>query len=118
MNSIISPWVFYWASVANVSKYLASLVALFVGTVIILLILDTIMSYKEEYPLHLAKILGVVMGICIALYVFIPSEETCYKMIAANMFTQENIETASDYVTDVIDYAVDKVKDMKQEDTE
>lgn len=48
--------------------------------------------------------------------VFIPSEDTCYKMLAADMFTQDNINNATEYVTDVIDYAVDKLKEGNGED--
>lgn len=46
------------------------------------------------------------------LLVFTPSSNTCYKMLAADMFTQDNINNATEYVTDVIDYAVDKVKEL------
>ena len=49
------------------------------------------------------------MGI---LFCLIPDSDTCYKMLAANMFTQDNINSATEYVTDVIDYAVDKVKEL------
>lgn len=42
----------------------------------------------------------------------IPDSDTCYKMLAADMFTPNNINSATDYVTDVIDYAVDKVKEL------
>jgi hypothetical protein len=46
----------------------------------------------------------------------VPSEDTCYKMLAADMFTQDNINNATEYVTDVIDYAVDKLKEGNGED--
>lgn len=57
-------------------------------------------------------------SLCLIGAVFLPSEDTCYKMLAADMFTQDNINNATEYVTDVIDYAVDKVKEMDRERTE
>ena len=53
----------------------------------------------------------VVVLVCV-----VPSEDTCYKMLAADMFTQDNINNATEYVTDVIDYAVDKLKEGNGED--
>ena len=119
MSHIISPWVFYWISVADVSRTIIALVTVVACLATALLIGYALDPYTDDDDskrgFHYAKISGAVVGVCVLLCVFIPSEKTCYKMLAADMFTQENIDVASDYVTDVIDYAVDKVKDMKGE---
>ena len=62
---------------------------------------------------------AIVTFVIAILVCVIPDSDTCYKMLAAKMFTQDNINSATEYVTDVIDYAVDKVKELNPvQDTE
>lgn len=127
MNSIISPWVFYWIGISdNVRTLLiAVLIVLLIGLAIALactLCDADLFSFRDE---NVAKEVKVCIKVAIATFVIavlvcvIPSEDTCYKMLAAKMFTQDNINSATEYVTDVIDYAVDKVKELNPvQDTE
>lgn len=122
MNSIISPWVFYWISVSDMLRGLMS-IGVFVGLVVFVLSFCrdayTDESIFGEYE-HMVRKAGVFLAsLGLISVVFLPSESTCYKMLAANMFTQDNIDSATEYVTDVIDYAVDKVKELNPvQDTE
>lgn len=120
MNPIINPWVFYWISVlSNIQTILVIVLIITVVATIILGIMTAtkanVFSFRDADAIRYGKwaikmaIVSVVIGIICAL---IPSEETCYKMLAADMFTQDNINSATEYVTDVIDYAVDKVKEL------
>lgn len=124
MNSIISPWVFYWISIVD------SIRALLIAILIMLMIVGAIMfmctiSDADDYGFkdkNVAEEVKLCIKVAIATFVVavlvcvVPSEDTCYKMLAADMFIQDNINNATEYVTDVIDYAVDKLKEGNGED--
>lgn len=121
MNSIISPWVFYWIGIVdNIRTLLITiLIVLVIGGVIMLM---CTISDADDYGLKnkdVAKEVKICIKVAIATFVVavlvcvIPDSDTCYKMLAADMFTQDNINNATEYVTDVIDYAVDKVKELQ-----
>ena len=121
MNSIISPWMFYLISISNAVHAVAFSCA--IATVIGTLgfggmALDNYDAREHSNAVKWAKRFATGLVVSIALCVLIPSEETCYKMLAADMFTQDNINSATEYVTDVIDYAVDKVKELQPADSE
>lgn len=122
MNSIISPWVFYWISVSDMLRGLMS-IGVFVGLVVFVLSFccdaytDKPIFGERERMVRKVSVFLASLGLIGV--VFLPSEDTCYKMLAAKMFTQDNINSATEYVTDVIDYAVDKVKELNPvQDTE
>lgn len=121
MNSIINPWVFYWIGISdNVRTLLITvLIVLVIGGVIMFM---CTISDADDYGLKnedVAKEVKICIKVAIATFVVavlacvIPDSDTCYKMLAAKMFTQDNINNATEYVTDVIDYAVDKVKELQ-----
>lgn len=121
MNSIISPWVFYWIGIVdNIRTLLITiLIVLVIGGVIMFM---CTISDADDYGLKnedVAKEVKICIKVAIATFVVavlvcvIPDSDTCYKMLAAKMFTQDNINSATEYVTDVIDYAVDKVKELQ-----
>lgn len=60
--------------------------------------------------------IAIATFILAVLVCVVPDSNTCYKMLAANMFTEKNVTAATEYVTDVIDYAVDKVKELQPTD--
>lgn len=116
MNSIISPWVFYLIDIFNAVDAVAFLcaIATTLGTLCFGgMASDNYDTRKRSNALKWAKRFAVGLVISIALGVLVPSEDTCYKMLAANMFTKDNINFATEYVTDVVDYAVDKVKELQ-----
>ena len=117
MNSIISPWVFYWIGVLDTFKGVALIIA--VITVICVIVMGLWMgldiSFDNGVNSDMAKLwikLAIVSFVASMICAVLPSESTCYKMLAANMFTEKNVTAATEYVTDVIDYAVDKVKEL------
>lgn len=124
MNSIISPWVFYWISISdNVRMLLISvLIMLLIGLAIAL---AYAMCDADDYgskSKNVDRDVKICIKIVIATFILavlvcvIPDSNTCYKMLAANMFTEKNVTAATEYVTDVIDYAVDKVKELQPTD--
>lgn len=114
MNSIISPWVFYWISVSDALSQMMP-IGVFIGLGVLIFSYcynDNDKSIWGERE-HMVRKVGIFLtSLCLIGIVFLPSEDTCYKMLAADMFTQDNINNATEYVTDVIDYAVDKVKEL------
>lgn len=117
MSSIISPWVFYWIGVLDTFKGVALIIA--VITVICVIVMGLWMgldiSFDNGVNSDMAKLwikLAIVSFVASMICAVLPSESTCYKMLAANMFTEKNVTAATEYVTDVIDYAVDKVKEL------
>lgn len=115
MNPVINPWVFYWISVSDMMRRL-----MWIGVIIGLVVLVVSFCCNDDgSPVcggreHKVRKVGIIVAsLCLIGAVFLPSEDTSYKMLAANMFTQDNINSATEYVTDVIDYAVDKVKELQ-----
>lgn len=50
------------------------------------------------------------------LYCAVPSETTCYKMMAAQVVTPDNIATAGKTGEDIINYIVESVKEITDSD--
>lgn len=117
MNAIISPWVFYWIDVCDSFKslvFVVFIIAVIAAGISFLCPIDDSATSEEVMMFSKsAKISVIVAAASIVLYILLPSENVSYKMLAANMFTQDNINSATEYVTDVIDYAVDKVKELQ-----
>ena len=121
MNSIINPWVFYWIGIVDSVRTLliVILTVLMIGGAIMFMCTMSDRGVKDK---DVAEEVKLCINVAIATFVVavlvcvVPSEDTCYKMLAAKMFTQDNINNATEYVTDVIDYAVDKVKEMDRKD--
>lgn len=117
MNSIISPWVFYWIGVLDTLKGVALIIAVItvIGVIVMGLWMGLDISFDNGVDSNMAKLwikLAIVSFVASMICAVLPSESTCYKMLAANMFTEKNVTAATEYVTDVIDYAVDKVKEL------
>lgn len=117
MNSIISPWVFYWIGVLDTFRGVALIIAVItvIGVIVMGLWMGLDISFDNGVDSNMAKLwikLAIVSFVASMICAVLPSESTCYKMLAANMFTEKNVTAATEYVTDVIDYAVDKVKEL------
>lgn len=50
------------------------------------------------------------------MYCAIPSETTCYKMMAAQVVTPDNISTVGKTSEDIINYIVESVKEITDSD--
>ena len=47
-----------------------------------------------------------------------PSEKACYQMIAATIVTPDNITTVGNTATDIVDYIVDSVAQITDDEDE
>ena len=108
---------FYLAGICETIKAI-SIVLLLVSGVALIVIAFLIFeesSYhyedSEDYKLlkKWAKIVGIVLTISLILLLFVPSEETLYKMQLAKLTTVENVDKTFEY----IDKAVDKILEQK-----
>lgn len=66
---------------------------------------------SEVIPKYIKNIV-IIGAITLAIGGFIPSKETCYKMIVASYVTPANIESAKGEATDLIDYIIEKVNEL------
>ena len=128
MNTpIISPWFLYAADVFDILRW----VFVILGCIILLgcvamffaaLDFDDVKSAKKTIKGVVAGIVIVILGVCC------PSKDTCYKMALAKFVTPQNIQTVTEYVgdtasnvgdsvsdaiKDIMDYSVDRIYDIR-----
>lgn len=129
MKPIISPIWFYLVNLF--SKVGDFAMALIIGGIILtvlfaifLLVVETEGDFESEEERrrwygYLKK--GIITIIAAGvLYCVIPSETTCYKMMAAQVVTPDNISTVGKTSEDIINYIVESVKEItdSNEDSE
>ena len=125
MKPIISPIWFYLVNLA--SKVGDFAMALIIGGVILtailavfLLVVETEGDFESEEERrrwygYLKK--GIITIIAAGvLYCAVPSETTCYKMMAAQVVTSDNIATVGKTGEDIINYIVESVKEITDSD--
>lgn len=129
MKPIISPIWFYLVNLF--SKIGNFAMALIIGGIILtvifaicLFIVETEGDFESEEERrrcygYLKK--GIITIIAIGImYCAIPSETTCYKIMAAQVVTPDNISTVGKTSEDIINYIVESVKEItdSNEDSE
>lgn len=141
---IISPWILYLIEVLNNFSWMAwiVLVVSLIATYIFLCCFKeferNLIDYeyrdkhytadfsKEIYNMSKNKKLYkrlTILGLLIAVFsflslVFLPSEETCYKMLVADQLTYENVDKLGDSAKDTVDYIFDKIEEVQNGSTE
>lgn len=115
MNPIINPIWFYIISVLNAiySMATAFVVVIIIGSLI--LSLSIVFSYDLEFldDVKYKKILKTIFIVLVtscSLIVFVPNEETMYKMMISSYITENNVEIAKEEVKELIDYISEKIK--------
>ena len=103
MTYIINPWMFYLISLSDMLKWTTGILAIiaFVGVLIF-------WDERNKY----AKRCFIVGCISLVICLFLPSKDTCYKMLIASQVTTENIENAKETVKDVVDYIIEATKNI------
>lgn len=108
MKPIISPWLIYFASRADVVGTLFLIVAI-VAFAICLIGLDDLT--KNGFKLFIS--IGIISVI---LTVLTPTTETVYTMMVANEITPDNIQAIGKTGKDVVDYITDQIDKIVNED--
>lgn len=109
---IINPWIFYFI---DLSTHI-TVTSIFLAILSIILTIVCFVAYNETHDQETkdtasmcVKNLGIAFIIFLVLATFIPSRETCYKMLIASNITKENITTTGEAINEVLDKAVEKI---------
>ena len=116
MKPIIKPWLFYLVDCLDGLKTLCIL------TVPVLVIVIGFITVKiddlgrgEEKELKSArrtrKIVILFSILLLIIIPFIPSKETCYKMMVASQITDTNVQKAEDVIKNSVDYIFEKINE-------
>lgn len=116
MKPIINPWMFYIVDCLDGLKMLCIL------AVPVLVIVIGFLTVKiddfgrgEEKELKSArrtrKIVILFSILLLIVITFIPSKETCYKMMVASQITDNNIQKAEDTIKKSVDYIFEKINE-------
>ena len=122
MKPIINPLWFYLIGISEglTGASLAFGVLGIIATIILLVcfVTEQEMCCPNEKMVAFFKknakrcfIIGLI-GIFIA--VFIPSEKTCYQMMAASIVTPDNIETVIDTTKDGVEWLIDTITEASE----
>lgn len=116
MKPIINPWLFYLVDMIGSFQILSILIAL----LIIISFAIEIIKYDEAMDeLDKVKVIKtfkkkvIVIALLITFAIFLPSKETCYKMMIASQITDNNIRKAEDTIKESVDYIFEKINEGK-----
>ena len=120
-TSIISPFLIY---LINTLSNIAFAILILIGTLFVIFILMVCgcMVYRldedEKYNDLIPKIKICIKCIivCTIFYVFIPSKNTCYQMLATSVITYENVDAGKETVKSAIDYVFEKIDEINNVD--
>ena len=116
MKPIINPWMFYLVDCLDGLKTLCILAVPLLVFVIgyITLTIDDLGRGKEKELKSARRTRKIVILFSILLLIvipFIPSKETCYKMMVSSQITDNNIQKAEDVIKDSVDYIFEKINE-------
>lgn len=109
MQPIINPSLFYLIGLCGklgmtilVLSILMAVVLVFLATHFICIIVYDGYDKDLDTEKNILKklLIATILGFTISS--FIPSETTCYKMVAASMITPDNVEITKDAIVDLI----------------
>ncbi|MBD9084322.1 MAG: hypothetical protein EGP62_00105 [Dialister invisus] len=94
---IISPWIFYWIETMSQIKDIADTVTGVTMFMSIIFLIFTLSFEKEEREEHISEEMfgritkGMIVAgiVSIIAYMFLPTKETMYKMLAASYIKTE-----------------------------
>lgn len=114
MKPIINPWLFYLVDMIGSFQILSILIVM----LIIISFAIEIIKYDEAMD-ELDKVKAIktfkkkviVIALLINFTIFLPSKDTCYKMMVASQITDTNIQKAEDVIEDSVDYIFEKINE-------
>ena len=104
---IINPFWFYLIDVLGNLKDISGSLVLILFAVLVVLFLSWLIDVEKDISKWLKYSL-IVTFLCIGVNIVIPSEKTMYTMMVANVVTYENVEKATDAISESVDYILDK----------
>ncbi len=118
MAPIINPLWFYLIDVIVGLDDIFFGVAFVLGflTIVVLIIGSDNIDFENSKTIKALKRVGVTIITCFVLISLTPSEDTCYKMMTAALITPNNIATVGEAATDVVDYIIESVDKLLEEE--
>ena len=123
MKPIINPWMFYLVDCLDGLK-MVCIIAVPVLVIVIAVLsyiiedlgldIDDLGLNKENELKSAIRTRKIVIFFSILLLIvipFIPSKETCYKMMVASQITDNNIHKAEDTIKNSVDYIFEKINE-------
>lgn len=118
MKPIISPWMIYFAELAD-SINMAFLFVAFIAFIIMAFAFIPYMDNKKDEILkQCLKKSFIWFCISVAIVVITPSKDTVYTMIVLDNVTTDNIQAIGKTGKDVVDYITDQIDKIVNEDDE
>ena len=112
MKPIINPWLFYLVDMIGSFQILSILIVLLI---IISFAIEILKDDEDIDELDKVKVIKtfkkkvIVIALLITFAIFLPSKDTCYKMMVASQITDTNIQKAEDVIKDSVDYIFEKI---------
>lgn len=120
-DPIISPWTIYLIGLAGPVRVLVSFGVLLSFVAGVIAFIASHDAYDMKYhPENIAasksvfKMSKVIFALSLVIAVFIPSQSTIYKMIAASYVTPANIQATGELADKAVDKVIDKIADAIQ----
>lgn len=118
MNPILSPFWFYLIGVVTQLKRFFSTIGWVMLTPSLLIVIFYFLDERILEAKKKAKQLRAF--ICLGLLALflnyaIPTQTTCYQMMAASMITPNNIEMVGDATESIIDYVIESANRLMEE---
>ena len=116
MKPIINPWLFYIVDLLDGLKTLCILAVPLIVIVIgyLTITIDDLVRGEEKKLKSAIRTRKIVILFSISILIvipFIPSKETCYKMMVSSQITDNNIQKAEDTIKNSVDYIFEKINE-------
>ena len=112
MKPIINPLLFYLVDMIGSFQILSILIVLLIIISFAIEILKYDEAMDELYKVKVIKTFKkkvIVIALLITFAIFLPSKDTCYKMMVASQITDNNIQKAEDTIKNSVDYIFEKI---------
>lgn len=113
MNPIISPWWIYLSEKSGALGFMLIILGIF-G--VIMFIVGNLIFYVETERLLFKKRFCVASIVFIVIGSLFPSQKTVLTMMTVQQLTPTNIEIVGNTIEDTVDYIVEKIEDIIEEE--
>ena len=118
MNPIISPWLIYFAELADSINMTFLFVALIAFIIMAFAFIPYMDNKKDETLKQCLKKSFIWFCISIAIVVITPSKDTVYTMVVLDNVTTDNIQAIGKTGKDVVDYITEQIDKVVNDDDE
>lgn len=115
MKPIISPWFIYLAEKSEAIGIAFMIVGIFAASAFVIwYCISLFEGYKPE-EIKIPKFVSVFAIVGILIGTILPSEKTVLTMMTVQQLTPDNIELAGNTIETTVDYIVDKIEEIIEE---